>query len=154
MGPTELVPGTHFLRGARRFMRHYGNIRKGVSSAAPAGSIFITHYNILHRATSSTASGVRHLLKYNYWRKTPPTRDWIVDPELDFGDVQFRTPVGDSIHENHWNALDPARLFHWLCGFGEDLGFKGGAAWPIAAGSGNHQGSIEGLPVGLRPQQA
>jgi hypothetical protein len=153
MGPTQLVPTTHFLRGARRFMRHYGNVRKAISTVAPAGSIFVTHYNIFHRATSSTASGIRHLLKYNYYRKTPPTRDWIVDPHFDFGAVPFRTVMRDSVHENHWNALDPARLFHWLCGFGADFGFKGGSTWPISAGYGRQQERIEGLPPGLAQAQ-
>ena len=146
MGPTALVPGTHFLRGARRFMKHYGNIRRGVLTTAPVGSIFITHYNILHRATTATGSGIRNLLKYNYWRKTPPKRDWIVDPDLDFGQVVFHPP--NSIHESHWNALEPARLFHWLCGLG-DFEFEGGQAWPVSAGHGNQSEAIEGLPSGL-----
>ncbi len=109
IGPTGLVPGTHFLRGARRFMKHYGNIRRGVLTTAPAGSIFITHYSILHRATTATSSGIRNLLKYNYRRTVSPKRDWIVDPDFDFTQVEFHN--SDSVHENHWNALDPARLF-------------------------------------------
>jgi hypothetical protein len=49
------------------------------------------------------------LLKYNYRRTVSPKRDWIVDPDFDFTQVEFHN--SDSVHENHWNALDPARLF-------------------------------------------
>ena len=72
LGPTELVPSSHLLYAKRNFMAHYGNIRRGVSTIAPAGSIFVTHYSIWHRATTSTATGIRNLLKYNFWRTTSP----------------------------------------------------------------------------------
>ena len=145
LGPTELVPSSHFLRVKRRFMSHYGNIRKAVKTVAPAGSIFITHYSIWHRATSSTANGVRNLLKYNYWRTVPPQRDWVIDPDCDFMGLNFRPDV--SVLEKWYDSIHVARLFHWLCGLGEDFEFKGGQSWPITAGSGYN--TTEGLPSGL-----
>lgn len=149
-GPTELVPSSHLLHAKRRFMSHYGGIRKGVRTAAPAGSIFITHYSIWHRAVSSTANGIRNLLKYNYFRTTPPKRDWIVDPSLDFMDVNFRPYV--SVLEKWYDSIQVARLFQWLCGLGDDFEFKGGQSWPVTAGGGHP--AAEGLPKGLaRPEQ-
>ena len=145
MGPTELVPSTHFLRGSCRFMQHYGSIRKAVSTAGPAGTIFIAHYSILHRATTATASGVRNLVNYPYWRTAAPQRDWVVEPELDFGQVKFSPDI--SVHQGDWDALAPARMFHWLCGLGEDFEFKGGQAWPIHAGFSKLR--VEGVPPGL-----
>ena len=145
MGPTELVPSSHLVRAKRRFMSHYGNIRVGVKTAAPAGSIFITHYSIWHRATSSTGSGIRNLLKYNYWRTVPPERDWVVDPSTDFMQTKFMPDV--SVLEKWYDSIHVARLFQWLCGLGDDFEFKGGQSWPITAGGGYD--TTEGLPPGL-----
>ena len=150
MGPTELVPSSHLVRIKRRFMSHYGNIRKGMWTAAPAGSIFITHYSIWHRATTSTASGLRNLLKYNYWRTVPPKRDWIVDPEVDFTGVNFMPEV--SLAEKWYDSIGVARMFLWLCGLGDDFEFKGGQSWPITAGGGYN--TTEGLPPGLAKQES
>ena len=145
MGPTELVPSSHLLRIKRRFMTHYGTIRQGVRTAAPAGSIFITHYSIWHRATTATAGGIRTLLKYQYWRTSAPERDWVVDPDLDFMQVKFRPDV--QMAEKWYDSIHVARLFLWLCGLGACFEFKGGPCWPITAGGGYH--STEGLPPGL-----
>jgi hypothetical protein len=65
MGPTALLPGSHFLFALTPCMGHYGHIRGAVYAAAPAGSIFITVYSIWHRRSASTASGIRNMLKYN-----------------------------------------------------------------------------------------
>jgi hypothetical protein len=145
MGPTELVPSSHFIRIKRRFMSHYGGIRKGVKTVAPAGSIFITHFSIWHRAISSTASGIRNLLKYTYWRTTPPKRDWVVDPDFDFMHAKFMPDI--SLGETYYDSIHVARLFQWLCGLGDDFEFKGGQSWPITAGGGYN--TAEGLPPGL-----
>lgn len=83
MGPTELVPGSHFLFSLSSYMGHYANIRDTFYSAAPAGSIFITAYNIWHRRSAGTVGGTRNLLKYNYWRTVAPQRDWVIDPDFD-----------------------------------------------------------------------
>ena len=145
LGPTELVPSSHFIRIKRRFMSHYGGIRKGVKTVAPAGSIFITHFSIWHRAISSTVSGIRNLLKYTYWRTTPPKRDWVVDPDFDFMHTKFMPDV--SLGETYYDSIHVARLFQWLCGLGDDFEFKGGQSWPITAGGGYN--TTEGLPPGL-----
>ena len=42
LGPTEVVPGSHFLVHLQRWMGHYTGIKGAVSTAAPAGSIFLT----------------------------------------------------------------------------------------------------------------
>src|SRR5262249_53903814 len=92
MGPTEVLPGSHFMRTKATLMGHYGTITGAVSTAGPAGTIFLTVYGIWHRRRRATAgpcgrSPFRNLLKYNYWRTTPPRRDWLTDPEFDFNRV-------------------------------------------------------------------
>ena len=99
MGPTEVIPGSHYLFQHASFMGHYGGMRHSVKTAASAGSIFLTVYSIWHRRSASTAQGVRNLLKYNYWRTAPPVRDWIIEPDFDFrmADYTFPiTPLGSS----------------------------------------------------------
>ena len=144
LGPTQLLPGSHMLSTKRRFMTHYGSIRCAVSSAAPAGTIFITHYSIWHRATTATGSGIRNLLKYNYWRTSPPQRDWVVDQNIDFRQVDMDTFGG--ILDKQF-CVQVARQFIWLCGLGEEFEFKGGQSWPMTSHSGNQ--STQGLPPRL-----
>ena len=86
MGPTELCPGTHYGAVAS------GDPRRGsvagpiaeppadtptVLTACGAGSVFITDYPILHRRAGSSVACTRNALKYNYWRTSPPERDWL-----------------------------------------------------------------------------
>ena len=144
LGPTQLIPGTHMLHAKRRFMSHYGAVRSAVSSEASAGSIFITHYGIWHRATTATGTGIRNLLKYNYWRTASPVRDWITETEPDFTQMDF-SPFGGAL-DKHF-AVQVARQFMWLCGYGEGFDFKGGQSWPMTAGAGCQ--STEGLPAQL-----
>ena len=80
LGPTEVLPGSHFLFNLGSYMGHYGGISGTASTAAAAGTIFITAYPIWHRRGTSSAPGVRDMLKYLYWRMAPPRRDWIVQP--------------------------------------------------------------------------
>ncbi len=104
LGPTEVVPGSHFRYADGSAMSHYGSIRNAVSTTAPAGSIFLTVYSIWHRRTISTASGTRNLLKYWYMRTVPPDRDWIIEPEFELE------------HAYHVSVSDTAEMFYWLCG--------------------------------------
>jgi hypothetical protein len=132
LGPTEVVPSSHFLRIKRRYMTQYGSIRQAVQTVAPAGSIFITHYSMWHRATTSTAASIRNLLKYNYRRTAAPRRDWVADPQCDFTKIDFST--GRGMPEKWHDSVRVARSFLWLCGR-DDFVFEGGQAWPVTAGS-------------------
>ena len=67
LGPTELVPGSHISPTKRP-----NDDEGGVFADGPAGTIGIHHQSILHRRGLSTAKGARHMLKYSYWRTTPP----------------------------------------------------------------------------------
>ena len=132
MGPTELLPGSHFLYQREKHMAHYGAIKGGVLTAAPAGSIFITAYNIWHRRAARTApaaAGVRHLLKYNYWRTADPRRDWIVNPEFDVASADF---VVDGLRfaDGVRDCVDAAEMYFWLCGKIDEFHYLGGQSWP------------------------
>lgn len=60
----DFVPGSHI--GPSQRAAEDG----GVFADGPAGTLGIHHQSILHRRGQSTASGMRYMLKYNYWRTT------------------------------------------------------------------------------------
>lgn len=135
MGPTVLLPGSHFMRNKAPMMAHLGSIQGTVSTAAPAGTIFLTVYGIWHRRARATSgptgkSMYRNLLKYNYWRTTPPQRDWLKQNEIDFNTINFNPEAG--VFEQFQGALAAARMFAWLCGAENEYKKRGGQNWPIA----------------------
>jgi hypothetical protein len=134
-GPTELVPGSHFLYSEAPWMGHYDRVRNSIRTTAPAGSIFITMYNIWHRRSASApdASGVRHLLKYNYWRTAPPARDWIAEPGFSLETADFSSPWRPTFREQFRECCDAAEMFCWLCGVHDRYRRIGGQGWPMPA---------------------
>ena len=153
MGPTELLPGSHFLFSPRQgFMGHYGGIRGAYRSAARAGSIFITVYNIWHRRSASTASGVRNNLKYNYWRTVPPKRDWVHEPGFDiatadFGITSVAGPSTPTFRTQFQDSYDCAEMFCWMLGKSAEFKRLGGQGWPMPPH--NWLDKPYGVPVGL-----
>lgn len=135
MGPTVLLPGSHFMRTKAPMMAHYGTLKGTVSTAGPAGSIFLTVYSIWHKRSAATSgpkgvSKFRNLLKYNYWRTQHPVRDWVTGDEADFSHTRFDPPSGG--FEQFQGGISAARMFCWLCGIEDEYEKKGGQCWPIA----------------------
>ena len=134
MGPTEVLPGSH-LQEAPRGAEHHG----GVLTTAPAGSVFITIYSVLHRGTKSTASGMRNLLKWSYWRTVPPKRDWIHELDFDFHTADYG---------GHGVCKYIAHMFYWLGGKASEFHTLGGQAWPCSFPPGSQIGKSYGFPSG------
>jgi len=157
MGPTEVLPGSHFLRTKTPMMAHYGTIAGSVSTAGPAGTIFLTVYSIWHRRTRATSgprgrSPYRNLLKYNYWRTSAPCRDWLVDPDFDHNLVNFDPPEPVAF-EQFQGGIAAARMYCWLCGIEEEYTFRGGQCWPIVPTVRDGTDQM-GIPPSLRRQTA
>ena len=151
-GPTEVLPGSHFMRLKATMMANFGQIAGAVRLAAPAGSIFLTVYSIWHRRSAATARATpenpfRNLLKYNYWRTTPPHRDWKVDPAFDFSTVDFNLPGAP--FEQFQGGIAAAKMFCWLSGLEDQYQKRGGQGWPVVP---TVQDGVEqmGLPPALR----
>ena len=131
MGPTAVLPGSHFLYQRERHMGHYGDIRGAVYAEAPAGSIFLTIYSIWHRRAARTATasrGTRNLLKYNYWRTQAPKRDWVREQDFDFMMADYVLDT-ERYSELFRDTTDAAQMFFWLSGRA-DFGYLGGQGWP------------------------
>ncbi len=148
MGPTEVVPGSHFAQHKATYMQHMRGISTAVSTAAPAGTIFITAYPIWHRRGKSTAAGIRNLLKYNYWRTADPCRDWIIDP-----DFSFSWPKHDPnpLFEQFKRGIAAVEMFSWLSG--EEFEYTGGQCWPAECGT-PPMSDQAGLPASFRKYPA
>ena len=136
LGPTEVLPGSHFLFNLARYMGHYGSISWSEHTVAPASTIFITVYSIWHRRAASSAHGVRNMLKYLYWRMAPPQRDWIIKPDFNLDDLNDLENAAYSevrpAQDQFRNWHDVAEMFFWLCGRMEDFpAFLGTERWPM-----------------------
>ena len=145
MGPTAVLPGSHLIQNRARFMSHLGGIRGAVLTSAPAGSIFLTTYRIWHRSTPSTGKGFRNLLKYFYWRTTPPQRDWIVEPDFDFATANYGSPAA-RLTDQFRDDIKVAEIFLWLCGQHDAFQNFGGQSWPLPA---DRCSSPYGFPMAL-----
>ena len=152
MGPTELLPGSHFLYLRQREMARYGGIRGSYHAVAPAGSIFLTNYTIWHRRSASQGSGTRNNLKYNYWRTAPPKRDWVIDSDFDLAMADFSIGQKQAVRpptfrDQFKDCYDAAGMYAWLCGTYESFHLMGGQGWPIPPH--RWRGGPYGVPSGL-----
>lgn len=83
MGPTVVLPGTHFRNAPTDRMASYANFREQVVFNVPAGAVAITHYDIWHAASANTSQKMRFMLKFLFDRTDiAPTRpSWQHDPQ-------------------------------------------------------------------------
>lgn len=110
MGPTVIVPGTHFRNAPTDRMATYSNIRGQVALTVAAGTVAFTHYDLWH-GTASNRSGVkRHMIKFLFNRagdNRAPT--WNHVPE------ELNRP-------RDWNAREKAQDAGNILAFGNPLG--------------------------------
>ena len=147
LGPTELLPGSHFLFSLSKQMGHYGAIRGALRAAAPAGSIFLTVYSIWHRRSAASGEGLRNLLKYNYWRTESARRDWIREPDFDIATANYKLE-GPTFREQFRDCNDAAEMFFWLLGRSDAFHLAGGQGWPLNRNVGKYMDSPYGVPPG------
>ena len=63
------------------------------------------------------------MLKYNYFRTWPPTRDWLVEPGFD---------LQTAFYGGHNIARFVAHNLFWLWGKGDEYRIIGGQGWPAS----------------------
>jgi len=145
MGPTELIPGSHFMFTHRDAINSLGSVRNSYYAVAPAGSIIITHYAIWHRRSSSSVESIRENLKYNYWRSVEPNRDWLIDPDFDVNTADY-TSQHPTYREQFRDAKDVAEMYLWLRGEHDKFRSVGGQGWPLP---GTRNDIPYGIPKGI-----
>jgi ectoine hydroxylase-related dioxygenase (phytanoyl-CoA dioxygenase family) len=72
MGPTVLMPGSHFRNAPTDRMATYANLRDQVVVTAKAGTVAITHYDIWHAASRNSSQKTRYMLKFLFNRMSEP----------------------------------------------------------------------------------
>jgi len=81
LGPTVVMPGSHFRNAPTDRMATFGNIRGQAVVTVKAGAVAITHYDIWHAGTINRTDRPRHMLKFLFSRKSEPTGpSWNHDP--------------------------------------------------------------------------
>jgi len=83
MGPTVIVPGTHFRNMPTDRMSTYGNFRHQVPLTVKAGTLAFTHYDLWHTASPNKSDKLRYMIKLYIDRKTEPVKGkptWNHDP--------------------------------------------------------------------------
>jgi Phytanoyl-CoA dioxygenase (PhyH) len=83
MGPTVVLPGTHFRNAPTDRMASYANFREQVVFNVPAGTVAITHYDIWHAASANTSQKMRYMCKFLFDRvdvPEPTQPSWNHDP--------------------------------------------------------------------------
>ena len=133
MGPTEFVPGSHFLQATSHLVHHYGNIAGTIKATGAAGTILLVEPTLWHRrAKTKTTGPIRHLLKYHCWRQSPPTRDWILETDFNPATCPELFLMGPplSYRRNIQDCHDAAELYLWLCGHHDQFKPLGGPGWP------------------------
>ena len=136
LGPTELLPGSHFLSLRQHEMARYGGIKGSYHAVAPAGSVFLTVYSVWHRRSVSLRTGIRNALKYNYWRTATPKRDWVIDQDFDLAMADFSIGQTQGVapptfRDQFRDCYDAAGLYAWLCGKYDSFSLMGGQGWPL-----------------------
>jgi hypothetical protein len=82
MGPTVLLPGTHFRNAPTDRLATYANFREQVALTVKAGTVAITHYDIWHAASANSSPRTRYMLKFLFSRRSEPAApSWSHDPE-------------------------------------------------------------------------
>jgi hypothetical protein len=82
LGPTVLMPGTHFRNAPTDRMATYANFREQVALTVKAGTVAITHYDIWHAASENRGDRTRFMLKFLFSRGSEPAGpSWKHDPE-------------------------------------------------------------------------
>jgi len=149
MGPTEVLPGSHHFYTLQSHMGHYGRLEGSHHVVATSGTIFLTAYPIWHRRGESTGTGVRHNLKYNYWRTVAPERDWVIEPDFDIATANYShgLPIYSSGMPDDRTQRGTAEMLCWLWGRTDQFNPMGGQGWP--RGRSNDAGRPYGVPAGL-----
>lgn len=81
MGPTLILPGTHFRNAPTARMATYGTFKDQVAFTVKVGTVAITHYDIWHRAAPNRSDRTRYMLKFLFDRTREPDRpSWRADP--------------------------------------------------------------------------
>ena len=117
MGPTIVMPGTHFRNAPTDRLASYGTLKGQKPLIVPAGTVAITHYDLWHAATRNVSDRMRYMLKFVFDRTSAPTKPtW--NHDVDAGDTtakgQFSAMVGACVYNSDYYKEWELRKQMWL----------------------------------------
>lgn len=117
MGPTIVVPGTHFRNAPTDRMRTYTNIRGQVPLVVRAGAFAITHYDLWHGTAANRSPRRRHMIKFLFnrtQRNAQPTWDHDPDAMSGSGDWNLRAESARPVDQLRFaNPLNVSQTDHY-----------------------------------------
>ena len=116
-GPTIILPGTHCRSVNRDAIAHYGDIVGQLPLIAQAGTVVLTRW---HRAGPKVNRSRRSMIKFSYFRQSPPQRDWRIDCEEIPEYVDRPSFAYASAVESYRDTRRRIRMWNWLCGRTEE----------------------------------
>ena len=103
-GPTHVTPGTQFHKVVSDQDR-----ATAVPMAGPAGSLWITHFDIIHGAGINLTDATRHMIKFIYIQRNESTSpSWNCDSERWQNPESLETPWDLEVAWSH--------MWDWMCG--------------------------------------
>jgi len=103
-GPTHVSPGTQFDQHVTDEGR-----AGAIPMEGPAGSLWITHFDISHGAGVNLSDGTRHMVKFIYMRRTEPA-----SPSWNCAGRTWKSPED---LQAPWDLeLAWSYLWDWMCG--------------------------------------
>ncbi|MCE9589460.1 MAG: phytanoyl-CoA dioxygenase family protein [Planctomycetes bacterium] len=130
MGPTVILPGTHFRNAPTDRMVNYTNVKGCRFLTVKAGTVAITHYDLWHAGTVNRSQRKRYMLKFLFDRKTAPEKlgkpSWNHDPVG--GDKLAQGMVGEMVGpithygSDYYKEWELRReMWEWYMGRGKRL---------------------------------
>ena len=103
-GPTHVTPGSQFHKTVT------GEDRAGaLPMEGPAGSLWITHFDVIHGAGINLSDRTRHMIKFIYLR-----RSGLKGPAWKCQDLQWKNPEN---LEAPWDlGVAWSHMWDWMCG--------------------------------------
>ena len=104
LGPTHVTPGTSYNKVVTDEDR-----RTGLPMDGPAGSLWITHFDVVHAAGVNLSDQVRHMIKFIYVQRSGRAA-----PAWDCRDRQWKNPEA---LDCPWDLeVVWSHMWDWMCG--------------------------------------
>jgi HEAT repeat protein len=103
-GPTHVTSGTQFNKRVTEEDR-----ATGAPMAGPAGSLWITHFDVVHAAGINLSDATRHMIKFIYIRRTEPQV-----PTWQCRSESWQNP--ESLEAPYDLEVAWAHMWDWMCG--------------------------------------
>ena len=126
LGPTIVMPGTHFRNAPTDQLATYANIKGQMPLVVEAGTVAIAHYDLWHGATRNKSERKRYMLKFLFNRVSQPRApSWNHHPETAESTARtyIRKMVGiqgyNSDYYKEWELRQ--EMWHWIKGDGRPV---------------------------------